>query len=704
MTPAELNFFEHSDYNTLLNNVSGGAVSNIFKRINQNQPGVLEPIEMLDENYSDPRYLLPRYEGCKTTSAKYNFYSTGDISYGKTAAVDYNVGKFAFSNNINKKNLNFYDKSVINIKYLIDASGSITELSTANRNIFEVQNMFKKGDILTVSLMDKYNPTNQSTLDGDKTIFEGGFSYSPIMYRELGETMYFTYTTPITTTENRLGIRALSTSSILWKTIGNTNGEFSSIPGGSNIFTVNTVNVTNPLSLSKVQSTSWPYSLIPLTEYLNVQYKDYLNQYRYIGEHDTSADNPSFYTIDYFLPSNTGSGGYGTNDMVGKLQIVNTNSGNYSYVIAPRTSDYSVNIDIPIKLKATNPEPTGVFGIGVRQQENGPSIVKIVAILEVQKAGTSTWEYLDYTDPSNPKPYGYTRFAATNVPIASGGRQATGTTRALVNEDKSFLYIPEETVSGTVNGKFITAFFEGRCQLLNQKVKLGIDDKVRLRLYFAEVTTFFRRCEDIYFEIPSGDSSKSYFEVYDLNNSETILVTNAAIPEAPPLFTTEPDNRTITFNDSASVLYKNVIFEPQDAANPKSLANLYSFVDFPFEFKKYDLVRFTKFFTINPEYYYILEVIDPILQQVGNTQNVLRPLQIVLDREYIPNAVSSANFAFFRKSPDETCVMINFKKREGLTSNAVILPFNLQEPIRKNIGNIMAPLKDTILSKVLVVG
>jgi hypothetical protein len=709
MNDININLFEHSEFNTLLNNVSGGAVSNIFKKINPYQPGVLEPVQMLDENYTDPRFTLPRYEGCKTTSAKYNVYTEGDKSYGKTAAIDYTVGKFAFSNNINKKNLNFYDKAVVNIKYLIDVTGSIIELSTANTNIFEVQNMYKKGDKVTLSLMDKYNPTNQSTLDGDKTVFEGGFSYSPIIYREIGEVMNFTYIEPVTTTQNRLGVRAVSTSSIVWKTIGDTNGEFTTNPNAGTIFTVNGVNKTTPLTVGiKVQSNNWPYLKIPLTDYnrnaagVNTPYKDYLYQTHYIGSQDISADNPSFYSIDYFLPSETGSanGGYGTNDVIGKFQVINNSSEYYAYLVAPRSSDYSVNIDIPIKIKARNAETPGERG-----EEKGPSIVKVIGILEVQKSGTSTWEYLDYSNSANPTPYGYTRFSATNIPRANGGREATGTTRALINEENSFIYMSADTAATTVNGIYVSPFYEGRCQLLNHKIKLSINDKIRLKVYFAEVTTFFRRNDNISFEVPSGDSSKSYFEVYDLNNSDTTLLTTATIVDSPPIFTTEPDNITLTFSDTASLFYKNVIFEPQDTTNPKAIpASLYSAVDFPFEFKKYDILRFTKFFTINPEYYYILEVNDPVTQQIGNVTSVLKPLQIVLDRQYIPNTVSTGSFAFFRKSPDETCVMINFKKREGLTSNALLLPFNLEENMRKNIGNIIAPLKDTVLSKVLVVG
>lgn len=709
MSDININLFEHSEFNTLLNNVSGGAVSNIFKKINPHQPGVLEPIQMLDENYTDPRFTLSRYDGCKTTSAKYNVYTAGDKSYGKTAAIDYTVGKFAFSNNINKKNLNFYDKAVVNIKYLIDVTGSITELSTANNNIFEVQSMYKKGDKVTLSLMDKYNPTNQSTLDGDKIIFEGGFSYSPLIYRELGELMNFTYVEPVTTTQNRLGVRAVSTSSIVWKTIGDTNGEFTSIPNAVNIFTVNGINKTTPLTVgTKVQSINWPYLKMPLTNYggNSVPYKDFLNQIHYVGPQGNTnrgiyADDPCFYTIDYFLPSNTqtANGGYSTNDMTGKLQIINDSSGYYTYIIAPRSSDYIVNIDIPVKMKARN-EETG----GERAAEKGASIVKIIAILEVKKSGASNWDYLDYSNPDSPTPYGFTRFSATNIPKGNDGAQRTGTTRALINERDSFIFMSADTVATTVNGRYVSPFYEGRCQLLNHKVKLEINDELRVKLYFAEVTTFFRRNENIYFEIPSGDSSNSYFEVYDLNNSDTTLLTTATIGDDPPIFTTEPDNRTLTFSHTASLLYENVIFEPQDTANPKSLANLYSAVDFPFQFRKYDIIRFTKFFTIKPEYYYITEIIEPVKQQIGNVTTILKPLQIILDRKYIPNTVSTGSFAFFRKSPDETCVMIDFKKREGLTSNALLLPFNLEDGMKKNIGNIIAPLKDTILSKVLVVG
>ena len=717
----DYNFFDRSDYNTTINNVSASQVSLLFKRINPYQFGVLEPVEILDEKYADPRYTRPRYDGSKTISSIYNFYRSGDTSYGKTAAVDFNAEKFAFANSINKKNLNFYDKTTVNIKYLIDATGSITELSRRNYHLFEVQNIYKKGDLVNVSLMDKLNPTNQASLDGDKVIWEGGFSYSPIIFREINENLNFTYIEPTDSTQKKLGLKAINMSGYLFQTLGDADGQ---LPG--DFTTTNTVNpkvtfkvngvADNAKSFSqrKVQSTSWPYSKMPLTDYVasTTLYKDYTNSLRNIGAHDTAADNPNYYSLDWFIPGSTSEadGGYITDDFTGKLTVVQSGTEYYSYVTAPRTSTYKVNIDLPIKAKATNPEPTGFLGIGVRQAENGPSIVKIIGVLEVQKAGSSTWSYLNTTNTADPVPYGYTTFTATNIPIASGGRSATGTTRALVNEDRSFLYFPEDTVGGTYNGRTISPYFEGRCQLFGKEIALGQNDKLRIRFYFAEVTTFFRRCENIYFEMQVGDTSKAFFEVWDKVTANTTQVTTTTIVADPldPLIEPSSDNKTIVFNDAASLLWNKAYFEPPDSSNPSSISNSYSAVEYPFSLKVYDVIRFTQFNAIKPDYYLVMEVIDPQIQTISTgtitSYIVSRPAAVVLDREYNPNQITGASFAILRKVADETVIILDFKKKDGLPSNAFMIPYNIKDSIKKDIGNIVAPLKDTILSKVLIIG
>ena len=714
--------FDRSNYNTLINVVTESVYSTRFMKLNPYQPGVSESVQIDDGLYEDPAFTNIRYNGSKVNSAYYNVYTSasnfskqgdviiwpGDNSYGKTAAVDINVNKFGFSNNIIEYPVNFYDKTTINLKYLIDATGSTKELSSANNNIFEIQSMYKKGDKVTVSLFDKYNPSNQSSLDGDHEIFEGGFRYSPLLYRETNETLYFTYDSPNLVTTARLGAKAVNTSSLVWQTVGDTNGEFDDLANGTtNIFKVNGVsNTTIPLSLSKNASTSWPYLRIPLTDYALYPYlgwsltlgSGYILVPTGIEEQDTAADDPAYYSIDWFIPNATASanGGYATNDMKGLEGTVKTAGEYYSYIEAPRSSSFIANIDIPIKIKAKNRET-----FFERGNEKGPSIVKIIGILEVQKNGGSSWNYIN---PQNGETYGYTVFKATNIPFATGGRSSTGTTKALVNEDGSYLYFPEETTSGTAYGKYISPYFEGRCQLLNKEIDLDQGDKVRVKLYFAEVTTFFRRSEDIYFELALGDSSKAYFELYDKNLSSVTTVVTGSITSANPLFTKEGDNRTLTFNDSASLFYDRATFDEPDPNNPNSLAYKYSHVDLAFKPQIGDIFRFTTYYSKNPEYFLVQTVIPPVIIEVGTSLIVQRSLQVVLNKTFNPSQVSVATFALFRRLPDETTVIINFSKRPGLSSNALLIPNNLLPDTRKNVAEIIAPIKDTLLSKVLVIG
>jgi len=725
MSTIDIAFFERSDYNTLINNVSGGIVSNIYRKINQYQTGVLEPVEMHDDLQTDPKFTRVRFDGSKVTSAKYNVYTSasfitdgveeiawaGDSSYGKTAAIDYTVSKFAFANSINSTNLNFYDKTTINIKYLIDDTGSVVELSANNNNLFEVQNTYKKGDIAYVSLFDRQNPTNQATLDGPKVIFEGGFRYSPIIYRETDENLVFTYINPDETVENRFGLKAINTTASVWQTVGNTNAEFSSNSGTGYTFTLKGLSDPNnrAMSLSKISSDAWPYSYMSLRSWVRGDYRDYQNNVQKIAnisgpfltiDFTTNTDPPNYYAIDWFLPTDTTTvnGGYISLNQAGTINEVKGGSENYSYYLAPRNSTYTVNIDIPVKVRARNPETAGE-----RSNEKGPAVVKIIAILEVQKSGTSTWEYLNTTNPANVVPYGYTRFSATNIPIPLGGRAVTGTNRALVDEANSFIYFSGDTTGGIHNGRTITPFFEGRCQLFDKDVELNQNDKIRVRFFFAEVRSFFRRSSDIYFEVATGDSSKNYFEVYDKKLADVSILSTKTLTQSPAFFTTDPDNQAIVFSAEASLMYENVVFEPQDVSNPNSTANLYSPIDVPFTLQKNDIVRFTRFYSVKPEYYYILEVIEPKIENIGTQRAVTRPLSIILDRPFNSNLINPATFAFFRKLPDETVIMLDFKKRPGLSSNALILPHNLEGSINKNIGEIIGPLKDTVLSKVLVI-
>jgi hypothetical protein len=432
-----------------------------------------------------------------------------------------------------------------------------------------------------------------------------------------------------------------------------------------------------------------------LSDFNKVRYKDYRGSQTFVSSTDFLEDGASFYTLDRFIPS-INPAGYITNDFTGKLTVVSAGSRYYTYVEAPRESTYIINVDLAVKVRATNRE-----ALLERDSERGPSIVKIVGVLEVQKAGTSTWNYLN----EEGNPYGYTKFTATNIPIGTFlggvGTGGLGDNKALVNEDLSFIHFPEETSGGTIQNRTITPFFEGRCQISNLKVPLKQDDKIRVVFYFAEATTFFRRSENIYFEMQSGDSSKTYFEVYDGNTANVTQVSTATIGVDPVIFEPSSDNQTIVFSEEASLLYGESYFDPEYDSDPASITNNYSPVEHPFTFKVGDVIRFSQFFAIEPDYYTVIEVVEPVIVEEGLQRSVLTPASIILDRQYNPNDIKSSSFAILRKVDDETVIILDFKKREGKPSNAYIIPNNILPEIKKNIGNIVAPLKDTLLTKVL---
>ncbi len=128
------NTFAHSDWNVLLNNVSQSVTSSVRRDIQYfygTTGSITSSAELQDSYLSLTSYVNSRYDGSKVTSLTYNTYTTsssvwpGDDSYGKTAAIDLNTFKVAWVKNIPSQCLNFYDKTSISLKYLVDASINI---------------------------------------------------------------------------------------------------------------------------------------------------------------------------------------------------------------------------------------------------------------------------------------------------------------------------------------------------------------------------------------------------------------------------------------------------------------------------------------------------------------------------------------------------------------------------------------------------
>jgi hypothetical protein len=216
-----LNKFNHSDFNVMLNNVTGSRTSisrykteNIYNAINSKVFSTQSAItqysssaELQDSNLSLRGYENSRYEGTKIYSLKYNVYSSaseayiGDSSFGKNAVIDQYTRKIGLFTQIKNNNLlTSIQKNNVILKYLVDEEGSLTELNKKNKNWVEVQNLFKEGQLLTVAQFNPEKYGDSKVADGAKLIYNSGYNYLPILYAtgsipigSTSEKLYFQY-------------------------------------------------------------------------------------------------------------------------------------------------------------------------------------------------------------------------------------------------------------------------------------------------------------------------------------------------------------------------------------------------------------------------------------------------------------------------------------------------------------------------------
>jgi hypothetical protein len=210
---ANTNNFLHSDFNILQNNVSRSLTSTSRQKLEiSGSSGILGSgsyvllvtASLQDSYLSLDSYNLSRYKGVKVSSMDYNIYTSGssvyggDKSYGKTAAIDHYVRKFGLFTQVVSSSF-FVNRNTVALKYLVDESGSLTELNQSKINSsienhwFDVQNTFKT-DTAAISLFDNQMYNDQKGTDGEKVIFDSGYSYYPLLYYSGSDSkLYFQY-------------------------------------------------------------------------------------------------------------------------------------------------------------------------------------------------------------------------------------------------------------------------------------------------------------------------------------------------------------------------------------------------------------------------------------------------------------------------------------------------------------------------------
>ena len=270
------------NYGIVTQSIDNAQINNYETYTNLNNPYAY----VQDYNYFLERSIIPRYSGSKTISAAYNTYAPGDDSYGKTAAIDKIKYQYAYLIDIFSSSFQLPKRANAQIKYIIDNDENALDLTKLNNNIFTVQNIFKTGETVDVSLFnyDNTNPYVQKlTNNSNFSIYEGGYRYSPILFNVSGEEdLVYSLDNPLAVVSS---VTTPSTTPIN--------------PGDTNYWTINNSDLNlykpNPFAPLLLQITA--SSVVGGTSNSAVNIS--------LQVRNTSARNTVFYTVPEFqIPSN----------------------------------------------------------------------------------------------------------------------------------------------------------------------------------------------------------------------------------------------------------------------------------------------------------------------------------------------------------------------------------------------------------------
>jgi hypothetical protein len=625
------NSFAHSDWNVLLNNVSASVLSTKRKKIeytgNFLPTGSLTSSAELQDSYLTLRsYNTSRYEGSKLTSKLYNIYTSGsytgsdgrtiqigDKSYGKTAAIDRQSYKVGWVKSIPSSSLNFYDKTQIQLKYLVDKDLNLTDLTLKNNNLIEVQNTFKSGDNVVLSLSDAIKPSFQKTLDGTKSIFRGGYSFDPILYRERSEDLSFRYI--------NYNILVSSTQRIIRY---EKNWFHYSVNG-------TTPNAQNP-------STAFP-NLVGASQidysYVGFGYRWNTN---YIGWEGTNPMAATSYTT-----TNTTTYKYASTSFSSSISLALPSSG-YTYDQSAKIYEFNLlnfnsSIDSNFDTDVTNRNSILFKApIGGIYRIKGTIPVLITYATNLGDFVNYIWKFvgiIEQSQTNSTRDSDWTYVCSTKITsvITGDSNQVTPRFDPLTNT------ILTDSYRAVLDRKgILTCQFDSdnptEYALGNRYVEtyLPSGTYLRFRFFMFDVTNMFRYAGNLQFEI--GKSTKptilrNFTAADSLVTPETFIeISNPylLVPSYDTLATTTSASLFSVYNNHLYLkdeLYRfyttSSIFVP---STETTTATYYSPVIDNFTVQPQDLIRLGSITNPKPDYYTVLEVTQSIFSNIANTEAV----------------------------------------------------------------------------------
>jgi hypothetical protein len=682
-SPRPENFFLNSDFNVLQNNVDVSLTSEYRKKLipilstdalgrNFTSYSISGSVELQDSYLSLTAYTRPRYSGVQLYGRQFNTWSVGDNSYGQSPVINYNVKKLGlFTEVVENRYLPY--KTNATLKYLVNESGSLTELNLRNRNWEEVQNTFETGDFLNVSLFDPKKFGNQIQTNGNKLIAESGYSYFPIFYA------YGSESAPANWTASAVFNSVVGSSSNIvnrYFTVFASSGSL--VPVGqlgspyvsSSYSAAGTVNMQEVWNLFNITGSNTSFggyfftgsgpggtSFNSTSSYYQIPAEG-IYQFTYDFNIQTTASiiNPAntfTASMELWLSSSTGT--YTLLDQ--NKQTVAYQGGYYNAVLENLPNGYNQYSFTPSQ---------DVFdiillnGYDIRQVNVFGQVVNTISIT----GGDKTFRAYDVTGRIYVPSFGDDQFVYLGIIWVE---LPTIPTMGNIFNITYYTNIDSIPVTGNANQSFLFR----RSIDINTTGSVNPGDKVEFRFF-----------------IDSGGVSQAYLNPY---GSIKVVPTNGNLIANNIEVCVDQTQNAFYLNNNLSNFYgPSLFFNPLDSQVSASYGSLYEDygdIFYPFSLEPNDKIVIQITNANGPILEYTVKSVVTVAGP-NNTSFIYFVTYEDIDG-YFGNLCSQYyKILFIKRIIDETSVILDFPKPEGKTSYGYIIPQNISPAVMANIDTI----------------
>jgi hypothetical protein len=144
--------------------------------------------QVQDSNYTSLRHINPRYNGSRLIGAQLNEYTSGDISYGKTAVIEQNQKYFGYFDWVGAFEPELKGATAAHVIYLIDAQGNAipTREDFDKGRYYDLVYNFERDKNALISLKVPEEVPSLKTMNGLKRVLYSGADITPIVHTDGG--------------------------------------------------------------------------------------------------------------------------------------------------------------------------------------------------------------------------------------------------------------------------------------------------------------------------------------------------------------------------------------------------------------------------------------------------------------------------------------------------------------------------------------